>query len=147
VEYEDKLISYDTSAQEAFSSLLGLIFATSGCPHTLFFKPMAWYHRPFSSGDETLFRACSTYLFSWFIHHRDQSDPKKISFETLKSVYQQIHTINVHIAARVQNFLKTDSAINAIVLLDLITKDLPIALDEDLTEMKHLFESHRPLFE
>lgn len=144
--FDDKKITYDTSAQEAFSSLLGLVMATSGCPHTVFFKPMAWHHRPFSNQDETLFRACTTYLFSYFIHRRDKENVSQISFDILKGVYENIHTINVHIASRIQNYLKTDSAINAIVLLDLITNDLPIAIDEDLTELKKLFESHRLLF-
>ncbi len=145
VHFDDKTIHYETSAQEAFSSLLGLVIATSGCPHTTFFKPMAWFHRPFSSPDETIFRACSTYLMSYFIHNNGINE--EFSFQVLKDIYQNIHTINVNIAARVQNYLKTDSAINAIVLLDLITNDLPIAIDEDLSEMKRLFESHKTLFD
>lgn len=145
VEFDDKKITYDTSAQEAFSSLLGLVMATSGCPHTSFFKPMAWYHRPFSSPEETMFRACTTYLFSYFIHKLEQQE--EVSFDALKVVYHNIHTINVNIAARIQNYLKTDSAINAIVLLDLITNDLPIAIDEDLSELKRLFLSHKTIFD
>lgn len=144
VTMESKSIQVDTSAQEAFSSLLGLVMATSGCPHTSFFKPMAWYHQPFSTPDETMYRVCTTYLFSNFLHKKGKN--MSVSFDMLKLVYKNIHMINVHIAARIHSYSNTDSAVNAIVLLDLITKDLPIAVDEDLTELKKLFESHKTLF-
>lgn len=144
VEMDNRTVLCETSAQEAFSSLLGLVMATSGCPHTGFFKPMAWYHQPFSSPEETLYRVCTTYLFSYAMHKQNQKE--SMSFEELKQVYKNIHMINVNIAARIKNFSDTDSAINAIVLLDLITKDLPIAVDEDLSDLKQLFNSHKNLF-
>lgn len=143
VTMDNKSVIAETSAQEAFSSLLGLVMATSGCPHTRFFKPMAWYHNPFSTPEETMYRACTTYLFSNFLHNRNS---KSLNFEALKKIYHNIHQINVHIASRIKNYSDTDSALNAIVLLDLITNDLPIAVDEDLTELKQLFESHKNLF-
>jgi len=144
VELDGMTITYETSAQEAFSSLLGLVMATSGCPHTEFFKPMAWFHRPFSSPDETMYRAFTTYILSHFLH--DNNRQAELSFDVLKMVYHNIHTINVHTASRIKNYLETDSAINAIVLLDLITKDLPIAIDEDLEELKKLFSGHKLIY-
>ncbi|MGC1509629.1 DUF6901 family protein [Ketobacter sp.] len=145
VDMDNKTVNCDTSAQEAFSSLLGLVMATSGCPHTRFFKPMAWYHQPFSTPEETLYRACTTYLFSYAMHK--QNPDGALRFDDLKLIYKHIHTINVHVAARIKNYSETDSAINAIVLLDLITKDLPIAVDEDFSELKQLFNTHKSLFE
>ncbi|HCB38382.1 MAG TPA: hypothetical protein DEP79_01750, partial [Gammaproteobacteria bacterium] len=127
VTMNNKTVIAETSAQEAFSSVLGLVMATSGCPHTSFFKPMAWYHQPFSTPEETMYRVCTAYLFSHFIHKRAG---KELNFEALKVIYQNIHQINVNIAARIKNYSDTDSALNAIVLLDLITNDLPIAVDE-----------------
>lgn len=141
---ENKTVLAETSAQEAFSSLLGLVMATSGCPHTNFFKPMAWYHQPFSTPDETMYRVCTTYLFSNFLHKKGKQ--MTLSFDMLKLIYKNIHIINVHIASRIHSYSKTDSAVNAIVLLDLITNDLPIAVDENLTELKRLFDSHKNLF-
>ncbi len=143
VTMEGKKISVDTSAQEVLSSLLGLVMATSGCPHTQFFKPLAWYHQPFATPEETVYRACTAYLSSYALHN-DSSN--KVSFEALKKIYTNIHIINVNVASRIHNYAETDSAINAIVLLDLITQDLPIAVDEDLSELKRLFKHHRSLF-
>ena len=86
-----------------------------------------------------------TTLLSLFFFHQGGSQ-QTLSFDFLKVVYQNIHTINVHIASRIKNYLETDSAINAIVLLDLITKDLPIAIDEDLDELKKMFSSHQQIY-
>ncbi|MCG8537561.1 MAG: hypothetical protein MI808_20930 [Pseudomonadales bacterium] len=143
-EMESKTVITETSAQEAFSSLLGLVMATSGCPHTAFFKPLAWYHQPFSTPEETIYRACTAYLSSYVL--RGKFPRGEVTFDDLKLIYKNIHSINVHIAARIHNYSETDSALNAIVLLDLITKDLPIAVDEDLSELKELFKSHSNLF-
>ncbi len=145
VEMDSKSITCETSAQEAFSSLLGLVMATSGCPHTSFFKPMAWFHQPFSTPEETMYRACTAYLSSCVL--RGEISNEGVSFENLKLIYKNIHEINVHIASRIQNYSNTDSALNAIVLLDLITNDMPIAVDEDLTELKELFKTHSSLFQ
>ena len=144
VEMDYRTVTAETSAQEAFSSLLGLVMATSGCPHTHFFKPMAWYHQPFATPEETMYRVCTTYLSSYVLTKKNRKGD--VSFEELKSIYKNIHTINVHIAQRIRNYSETDSAINAIVLLDLITKDLPLAVDEELSDLKLLFKSHINLF-
>lgn len=132
---DEKRISTDTTAQEAFSSLLGLVMATSGCPHTNFFKPLAWYHQPFAPADETLFRVCASYLTSeYLLNNRKPAD-----LSQLKIVYDNMHTINVKIANRITYDVQTDSTLNAIVLLDLLTKDLPMAIDEGLNELTTLF--------
>jgi hypothetical protein len=47
----ERIVSQETTAQRGISSLLGLVFATSGCPHTSFLKPMARFHLPLASAD------------------------------------------------------------------------------------------------
>lgn len=136
VTQDDKRISIDTTAQEAFSSLLGLLMATSGCPHTHFFKPMAWYHQPFATADETLFRVCASHLIAEFLLRNGQPP----DLMALKTLYDNMHTINVKLASRLTYDVQTDSTLNAIVLLDLLTKDLPMAIDEGLNELHQLFE-------
>ena len=145
VEMDHKTTSTETSAQEALSSLMGVIMASSGCPHTRFFKPMAWHHHPFATPEETLYLACTTYLSSYVFSNKDHSC--EVSFDDLKEIYNNIHQVNVHIAQRIHNHSATDSALNAIVLLDMITKDLPLAVDEGLTELTQIFKSHVNLFQ
>ena len=48
--------------QEAACSLMGLIMATSGCPHLDKLRPMVYTHLPFSTADQTTYRAVSMYM-------------------------------------------------------------------------------------
>ena len=45
----ERSITTTTTAQRGVSSLMGLLIATSGCPHTALFRPMERYHLPFST--------------------------------------------------------------------------------------------------
>ena len=54
----------ETSAQQAMSSVLGLIMATSGCPWTDRLRPMARFHLPFASEAETLYRSVGMFLLA-----------------------------------------------------------------------------------
>jgi len=66
----ERIISSDTTLQRAISSLLGLVIATSPCPHTEFLKPMARFHLPFASEDETIYRTTSMYLLAQYFKHQ-----------------------------------------------------------------------------
>ncbi len=57
---ETRTICKKTSLQEALSAMMGLVIPTSGCPETTYFKPMARYHLPLASLDETIYRASAT---------------------------------------------------------------------------------------
>lgn len=139
VHMDDKLIEKRTTAQEAFSSLIGLVMATSGCPHTTFFKPMAWFHQPFASEYETIMRACSSFLLSKYFddEHRER---KEDLFKELERIYEEVHQINIQISKRIQRDSQGDSTLNAIVLLDIFTADFAHALEDDLAAIKQIFE-------
>ena len=57
--FRNRTVSTEISVQEAVSSLFSLIIPTSGCPHTVFFRPLCRFHLPFASVEETVFRATS----------------------------------------------------------------------------------------
>ena len=52
---EERCVSQETTAQRGIGSMLGLVIATCGCPHTVFFKPMARFHLPLSTEDQRPF--------------------------------------------------------------------------------------------
>ncbi len=131
-------VSQHTTAQKGISSLMGLVIASSGCPHTVYFKPMANFHLPFANEKETLYRATSMYLLAQYFL---QGEGKKGDFELhgLKQIYNNIEVVNISIAERLRIASKTDSSINAIVLLDLLAKDIPAVIEESLEEIRYLF--------
>jgi len=137
----DRVISKDTTAQKGISSLMGLIMATSGCPHTSFFKPMARFHLPFASEEETIYRAASMYLLAqYFI--RQQGEKSDLELEGLSKIYSNIQLMNEAMAKRLQAIIDKDSAINALIVLDIFAKTLPDAIEDSLKEIRYLFKSY-----
>lgn len=134
-----RIIRKDTTVQEGVSSLMGLYIATSRCPQTNFFKPMARFHLPFASEEETIWRVVSTYLLAEHILNRKpQSIEKK--FDSLIKLYDDIQILNLKIVERLRSASKKDSTINALIILDLFAKSLPPAIMDSFDEFRHLFK-------
>jgi hypothetical protein len=134
-------VSRDTSAQKAVSSLMGLIMATSGCPHMEFFKPMARFHLPLASIEETIYRATSMYLLAQYFL---QKEGKKadMELEGLKNIYRNIKIINESMAGRLRAISDKDVALNSLVILDIFAQTLPFAIEESLEDVRYLFSSY-----
>jgi hypothetical protein len=135
---KDRTVSSSTTMQRGVCSLMGLLIATSGCPMTSFFKPMAWFHLPFASTEETIWRATSTYLLSQYFKLQNGAEPD-MDFEGLTQIYKNIQTVNLAFAKRLRSACHHDSMVNAIILLDMFAKSMPLAIDESLEEIRHLF--------
>lgn len=155
VEQSEKLLSYDTimlqvrtnertifaetTAQSALCSLMGLTIAVSDCPTMAFFKPMARFHLPLASEEETIFRATATYMLSQYFVNQRESEAD-FAMKKLVKIYQDVQKVNMAMANRVRSASKTDSSINALVLLDMYAKALPYVLDQSLEEIRYIFE-------
>jgi hypothetical protein len=129
-----------TSVQRVLSSLVGLYMATSGCPSMAFLKPMARFHLPFASRQETLFRAASAHMLMQYFLHRE-GKPCDMNLETLQAQYQRLSLVNRNIANRLREATQGDANVNAVVLLDLFAQDIPMAIDEGLGELAQLFHA------
>lgn len=136
----ERTVSKNTTAQTGISSLLGLIVATSGCPHTGFFKPMARFHLPFASEAETIYRASSMYLLAQFFI-RKQGGEADLDMEGLVKIYRNLHIINTALATRLRAASQQDAAVNAVVLLDSFAKTLPYTIADSLDEIRYLYMS------
>ena len=134
----ERTVAKTTTAQRAISSLMGLVMATSGCPHMTFLKPMARYHLPFATEEETIFRVVSTYLLEQYFRHK-QAMSVDLELENLKKIYAEIRVVNQAMAARLRTLSAQDSAINAVVLLDIFAKALPYSIEDSLEEIRYLF--------
>jgi hypothetical protein len=135
---EQRTISKTTTVQEALGAILGLVIPTSGCPHTAYFRPMARYHLPLASTDETIYRATSMYLLAQYFR-KNSGKKAELDFQGLKEIYQNMQILNSAIAERLRSASKTDSSVNAVILLDMFAMALPYAIEESLEEMRYLF--------
>ncbi len=156
VEDVDHLVSYDrveikvvtpqrevykeTSVQEAVGSLLGLIFASCGCPHTEFLLPMARYHLPLASPEETLWRACGSFLLAQYFRG-ECGDPTEALDDVLRR-YENLQVLNGAMVKRLRSQVSTDSCLNAIVLLDNYAKHFPYYLEKSIHRLKPLYAAY-----
>lgn len=138
---DERRILQSTTAQRALSSLMGLIIATSGCPVTAYFKPMARFHLPLSSHEETVYRATSMYMLAQFF--RGKRGPSiDIDMNGLTEIYDAMRMVNVGLAERIRSATSADALVNAVVLLDTNALLLPSVVADSVPEVEYLFRAY-----
>ena len=135
---EERRVSVVTSAQNALASVFGLIMATSGCPWTDHLRPMARFHLPFASEAETVYRSLSMYALAQVAWGRNSGSA---SFDGLREIYAQLHSVNRGMSRRLGAAAQTDPARNAMALLDAFAALLPDVMDKSLQEFEPLFSA------
>lgn len=133
----ERAVYAETTAQQAMSSVLGLIMATAGCPWTDRFRPMARFHLPFATEVETVYRSVSMFLLARELAGASQPQ----GFAALEKLYENLHIVNRDMSRRLGAATRTDPAQNAMALLDAYTTLLPAALESSLEELKPLFDA------
>lgn len=134
----ERTITGATSAQRAVSSLLGLVMAGSECPHTRVFRPMARYHLPLATEEETIYRAASMYLLAQYLR-RQRGLAADGALSGLATIYAELQNVNAGMAERMRYASNQDAAVNAVVLLDLLAKALPYSIEDSLEDIAYLF--------
>ena len=120
--------------QAGIASMVGLIGATSGCPHLAFFRPMARYHLPFAEEDETLYRVLSLFLLRAFL--REETG----DVDHLNDMMTAVGRVNEAMAERIRDGFDQDAMVNAIVILDCFALTVPMAIETRFDGLKQLFE-------
>ena len=138
---KERMISQVTTVQRAVSSLVGLVIASSGCPHTIPLKPMARFHLPLANDHETIYRAVSMYLLAQYFLNQDG---KEVDLELvgLQRIYNNLQLVNRTMADRLRASAKTDSVLNAIVELDIYAQTVAAVIEDSLAELRYLFEPY-----
>jgi len=127
-----------TSLMEGLSSLLGLIMAVSNCPIMGFFRPMARFHLPFSTVEETTVRAVSLYLLKQYFLHKNRQ-VIDLDLKQLQKHYETIQAVNAGLLERIRGLHRGDSDINAICIFHSLSQLLSTEIDTELGSIKYLF--------
>lgn len=125
--------------QKALSSLAGLIMATSGCPRTAFLRPMARFHLPFATDDETLYRATSMYLLAQYFIAK-QGGHADYEMDELVNRYRELQTVNDAMTERLKAVYGKPGA-QTLINLDLFSHNLPYDIRSELSRIRKLFNS------
>lgn len=139
VRTEERYTSKKISLQEGLYSIYGLIMSTSDCPNMDFLKPMARFHLPFSSMEETVFRAVSSYLFEQYFAHK-KGEEVDIKLTGLLNRYKEVEKVNIGISDRLKAVTSGDADRNALSLLDSLAQVLFFELEKSLESLEYLYK-------
>ena len=135
----DRTYSNEIALQHGLASMLGIYMVSSGCPILGKLKPMVRFHLPFASVEETVFRSASTYLLSQYIRKSKGGEPDW-ELKKLLEIYKEIEEVNQGMALRIRSVADMDANINALVVLDVFAKQIPLTVRSKLQEFEYLFE-------
>ncbi|MES0488818.1 MAG: hypothetical protein ABUK01_02430 [Leptospirales bacterium] len=138
VRANDRYYSKQLSLQEGLYSVYGIIMSTSNCPMMNFLKPMARYHLPFASLEETIFRTTSSYLLEQYYAHK-RGEEADLKLDGLLFRYQEVEKVNEGISRRLRAVTSGDADRNAVVLLDSLAQVLFFELGTSLESMEYLY--------
>lgn len=135
----DRTYSKKTSAMEGLTSVFGIVMATSNCPVMNFLKPMARFHLPFSSVEETTARSTSLFLLGQYFEYR-KGRVNTFDFDELEKNYANVLLVNEGLLERIRSLGNQDADKNAIITLHSISQFLSLEMDFSLNTIAHLFE-------
>ena len=128
--------------QRGIFGIFGLVMATSSCPYMDFLKPMARFHLPFSTAEETIVRSVSMYLLHQYFVAKRGEQPD-LGLEHLETHYGNIQKVNDGILERIKGVVQNDADLNALIILQGFADLLTMAISKDLSKIEPLFFSRR----
>ncbi|MBF0396773.1 MAG: hypothetical protein HQK78_08385 [Desulfobacterales bacterium] len=128
----------ESTLQEGLFSIFGIVMATSDCPAMNFLKPMARYHLPFSTVNETMVRVVSNHLLREYFRNKNGKMPD-FDLKQLNKQYENVRSVNEGILSRISGFVKKDADQNAIIILDSLAQILAIEIQDNLNSLEPLF--------
>ncbi len=134
----ERTVTKQTVVQEGLASILGLLMAISGCPIMDFFKPLAQFHLPFASVDESIFRIVAGYMLRQY-YRKDGAIDDRLFLDDIRNHYALVKQVNKGILKRIQSITDLDADKNAIVTLSSLGQILEMEIDANLESLRHLF--------
>lgn len=134
VQTPERTISRDCQVQQALSSLVALIMATSACPILGRMRGLAMTHLPFATLEETLFRNVGAYLLLQFQIHKQGGTPDW-DLQGLSEHFARLEVLNKAFKKRVDAAARQDAAINAVSALGVLSMGIGLSIDDQLSEL------------
>lgn len=132
-----RVVGKECQVQDALSSVVALVMATSACPILGKMRGLANTHLPFSTIDETLFRSIGAYLIRQLIVQRQGGEPDW-DLKGLKAHYVELEILNHSFKKRIDAAAEQDATINAVSALGVLSTGVGFSIDEQLTDLERL---------
>jgi len=141
IETAERSFQKQVALQDAISSLIGVIMATSGCPVMDHLRPMVRTHLPFASKHESVYRVISMYLMAQYFRSK-RGLSSDWDLKKLKSLYNDIGMVNHAFSKRMFAQYEKDANINALVILRYVAELLTGTLENNnMEDMEGMFEA------
>lgn len=140
---QERRIVQTLAIQRAIASILDLVLPACGCPITAHLRPLARFHLPLASEEETVFRVAGMYLLAQYLLGRN-SENAGVELGGLTRIYEDLHVLNKAVSSRLQGATQSDSVKNAITLVDMYCMLVSVLLEDKLAEMGEFFGSYLP---
>jgi hypothetical protein len=141
IETADRRYQKKVALQDAISSLIGIIMATSGCPVMDHLRPMVRTHLPFASRTESVYRVISMYLMAQYFRKQRGMEPDW-DLKNLVELYDEIGKVNHAFSNRMFAQYEKDANINALVILKYVAELLTGTLQNNsLDDMESFFST------
>jgi hypothetical protein len=134
----ERMYQKETSLMEGLSSIFGIIMATSNCPVMDFFRPMARFHLPFSTIQETTVRVISMFLLRQYFES-ENDNTQCVDFKILEQNYAKVSSVNEGLFTRIRSLGTKDADKNAIIMLHSMSQMLSSDIDYSLDAIEYLF--------
>lgn len=139
IETGERRYQKKVALQDAVSSLIGIIMATSGCPVMDHLRPMVRTHLPFASRTESVYRVISMYLMAQYFR-KQRGMEADWDLKHLVELYDEIGKVNHAFSNRMFAQYEKDANINALVILKYVAELLTGSLQNNsLDNMESIF--------
>lgn len=144
IETPARTYSKRAALQSGISALIGLLMSTAGCPVLNKMRPMVRTHLPFSTLDETMYRAASMYLLAQYVVAQRGGTPNW-DLGGLAGIYAEVHSVNKAFIKRLRTLQIEDASLNGLVNLDCFASFTTMTLRGDAAgAFAGLFAAYTP---
>jgi hypothetical protein len=131
----EREFSRNCEVQVGLNSLLGVVMATSGCPILSQLRPLANFHLPFATADETVFRTVGAYLVKQYLIMKEGGTPD-FELKQLGTFYEKLVTVNTCFVERIRAASSMDANLNAVIRHDSFSLIVLFSLQDGLAHEK-----------
>ncbi len=135
----DRFYYKKCDAQSALRAMVGLVMATSPCPVLKQMKGLAYFHLPFASLDETIYRGACNYFMKQYYKMKAGETPDW-GLEHYGKYYDELSKVNTSFFERIKVASKADSNLNTIVSLSSVSSLHSAAIEEYMEQFREFFE-------
>ena len=101
-------------------------------------RPMARFHLPFATLEETIIRSTSFYLLGQYFEHK-RDNTADLDLSRLDEHYDRIRMVDEGILERITSLTEKDAGKSAFVTLNSLAQLISMEIDERLNTVEYLF--------